>query len=121
MKYKHSIKTRIKMSDSGQGKHIGILNGRWRGGNSGYWKKIIIKRDGRNCNNCKKKIKGVVHVDHIIPKSIRKDLVRSVRNMQVLCPYCHNEKSKKEWHLSHGHLRWEWVSKKKRSKGKFIS
>ncbi len=59
-------------------------------------RKLILKRDAHLCQACKKqgKFTRATHVDHIIPKS--KGGTDSMRNLQSLCEYHHNQKTARE-------------------------
>src|SRR3990167_5646890 len=68
--HKHSESTKKKLSKL----HTGDKNGRMKGGNSGrIIKTVIFKRDNYTCQKCGINDKDILCVDHIIPKSVRKD------------------------------------------------
>ena len=47
----------------------------------------IFLRDGRRCACCGQQ-KGVLHVDHILPRSLHPNLELDRGNLQVLCAQC---------------------------------
>jgi 5-methylcytosine-specific restriction endonuclease McrA len=81
----------------------------WNSGKKGLqvaWNKGIIdentmprlknkarERDGYTCQICGLQEKGIMTVDHIIPKRIRPDLKFDITNLMVLCPNCHARKT----------------------------
>lgn len=68
--------------------------------NSKEWKALRYKAfiwHGRQCLCCGAKPPEVVlHVDHIIPRSIRPDLELNITNLQILCETCNLGKSNKD-------------------------
>lgn len=56
---------------------------------------FTLKKYGRNCACCGE-TEGQMHVDHIIPRSIRPDLELEASNLQVLCRACNLGKSNKD-------------------------
>ena len=60
------------------------------------WKKLrykVLRDNKRQCMLCGNK--GVLHVDHIEPRSLRPDLELDQSNLQVLCELCNLGKSNK--------------------------
>lgn len=55
-----------------------------------YIKKIALKIYGNTCMCCGKR--GLVHVDHIKPRSKYPELEISIHNLQILCPECNKKK-----------------------------
>jgi len=62
---------------------------------SSEWREMrtyILDIYGSKCMKCRTS-EGEFHVDHIIPRSIRKDLELEPDNLQVLCRFCNVSKS----------------------------
>jgi 5-methylcytosine-specific restriction endonuclease McrA len=63
------------------------------------WRKLrrqVINRYGKVCMCCGKLTRGKeTHVDHIQPRSKRRDLELSFENLQILCRKCNDTKSDK--------------------------
>lgn len=55
----------------------------------------VLKVYGRKCMLCQT-TNGVMHVDHIIPRSLKPSLALSFENLQVLCEACNLGKSNKD-------------------------
>lgn len=59
------------------------------------WTKLryeVIRMHGKRCMACGDN-SGMVHVDHILPRSTHKHLELDINNLQVLCPPCNLGKS----------------------------
>ena len=56
---------------------------------------FTLKKYGRNCACCGE-TEGQMHVDHIIPRSIKRELELEASNLQVLCRACNLGKSNKD-------------------------
>ena len=56
------------------------------------YKKIVIELLGGQCNKCK--IKKELQIDHIVP--IFMGGKSEIKNLQVLCIFCHKKKTKNE-------------------------
>ena len=62
------------------------------------WRELrykVLVRLGRKCQCCGQ-TEGYIHVDHILPRSIRPDLEIEENNLQVLCEACNIGKSNKD-------------------------
>lgn len=62
---------------------------------SNEWRRIrfqAIAQYGRKCMACGE-IKGRIHVDHIIPRSVDRSLELDFNNLQILCESCNLGKS----------------------------
>lgn len=69
-------------------------------GKAGFWEKVkgskewktmrktVFERDNYTCQNCGKR-GGVLHPDHIKPKSLFPELMFEVKNIRTLCRNCH--------------------------------
>lgn len=53
-----------------------------------------LKRSGRRCALCG--AGGELHVDHIVPRSVRPDLALTLENLQVLCRDCNLGKGNRD-------------------------
>lgn len=89
---KHSQETREKIGIAFRGNKHPL----WKGGGMNYWKKEVLKRDNYTCQRCGISDPDVLEVDHIIPKSIRRDLLKELSNLVTLCANCHMKKTKNE-------------------------
>ncbi len=99
--FKHSEKTRIKMSLSAIGKHCREKSNFWKGGitplntqireSTEYrnWRKKVYKRDNYTCIWCGRKRN--LNADHIKPFSMYPKLRFSVDNGRTLCLDCHKK------------------------------
>jgi 5-methylcytosine-specific restriction endonuclease McrA len=59
----------------------------------GFVKSCIRTLYSNRCMKCKEK--GLTHVDHIKPASIRPELFYDIRNLQILCAHCNISKKNK--------------------------
>lgn len=62
-------------------------------------RKQVIKRDGRICFLCGKKIKDDydLTVDHKLPRSKHPDLALNIENLRVFCRTCNSRKGARDW------------------------
>lgn len=68
----------------------------WKGGAVNYQKRQSLIRDNYTCQICGLRDEEIVEVDHIIPKSVRIDLIAELSNLMTLCPNCHSRKTKRD-------------------------
>jgi len=94
-KWSEQARIRMKENQTGEG------NSNWKGGSSGLmktlqmsrdwalWREDVFKRDDYACRVCGSKEHIEPH--HIIPKTMRLDLIFEVSNGLTLCKECHKQ------------------------------
>lgn len=68
---------------------------------SGQWKQLryrALKELGNVCMLCggSPRTGSIIHVDHILPRSIYPELALDIKNLQILCLECNEGKSNKD-------------------------
>lgn len=93
----HSPETKKKISNKLYGKYRGDNNPSWKGGKWRWVKNKALLRDDYTCQDCGLRDEYIMDVDHIIPKSVRKELLCDIDNLITRCPNCHRRKTLKEY------------------------
>ena len=63
------------------------------------FRKEVIKRDGKTCVECGKKITKKLQVAHILPVELFPDLAFEVWNGQVKCEECHKKEKANQYRM----------------------
>jgi len=104
--YKHTLETRIQISQNRKGKTAKEKNPAWRGGLSSKnksernrlmdtfeykeWRKKVFEKDNYTCQSCGQK-GGKLNADHIKPWALYPELRFNIFNGRVLCEDCHKK------------------------------
>ena len=91
--YKWTENKRILIINKWHNKRQESKNVKFSGAKWNNTKKYALKRDDYTCQLCFIKAPDIVVVDHILPKSIRKDLMYNIENCITMCPNCHAYKT----------------------------
>lgn len=95
---------RAKVRHTKTGRPVPLLQGKnhwnWKGGvDKGFWftpeykqwRREVFTRDGYKCVACGDARGGNLEADHIVPRSVRPDLIHEIENGRTLCHSCHRK------------------------------